>query len=122
MDQMSPGALRDRVQAFHESPDGLSVAPPPAEVFGVLDPDDQAWVEARLTPHPISTMLAPLPIEGPPGAGLPARYVACTDPLYHPRERVQGWANAYGWPVTELPTGHDAMVTAPSALASVLDA
>ncbi|MEM9059576.1 MAG: alpha/beta fold hydrolase [Pseudomonadota bacterium] len=121
VDTMSPGALRDRVKAFEASPDGIAVAPPPAEVFGVLDPADKAWVEARLTPHPISTMLSPLPISGPPGAGLSARYIACTDPVYHPPERVRGWAETLGCEVEEIPTGHDAMVTAPDALANLLD-
>ncbi|MFK7943979.1 MAG: alpha/beta hydrolase family protein [Paracoccaceae bacterium] len=122
VDHMSPGALRDRVQAIKGSPDGISLPPPPAEIFGVLDPADQAWVEARLTPHPISTMLAPLPITTAPGAGKRTRYIACMEPLYHPRERVRGWADTYGWPVSEISTGHDAMVTAPMALADLLDA
>lgn len=121
VDQMSPGKLKERVKAFQASPGGISIDPPPSEVFGVLRPADQAWVEARLTPHPISTMLSPVPIEGPPGNGLPARYIACTDPLYHPRERVKDWAGDLGWPVDEIATGHDAMVTAPDALVALLD-
>ena len=121
IDQLSPGRLRQRLEAFQASPDGFSVAPPPSEYFGVLDPAQQSWVDARLTPHPISTMTSPLPIEGPPGAGLPARYIACTDPLYHPRERVQAWTSDLGWEVDEIPTGHDAMVTDPDALIDMLD-
>ena len=121
VDQMSPGALRERVKAFEASPDGISIAAPPAEVFGVLDPSQQAWVEARLTPHPISTMLAPMPITGKPGNGLPARYIACTDPLYHPHERVRGWAEMLGCTAEQIATGHDAMVSAPDALVEMLD-
>ena len=121
IDHMSPGKLRERVKAFEASPDGISIDPPPAEVFGVLDPLDQAWVEARLTPHPISTMLAPLPITAKPGNGLPARYIACTDPLYHPSERVRDWAEILGCEAEEIATGHDAMVTAPDALVEMLD-
>lgn len=121
IDHMSPGKLRERVKAFEASPDGISIAPPPAEVFGVTDPAQRAWVEARLTPHPISTMLARMPTKGAPGGDLSARYIACTDPLYHPRERVRSWAGDRGWAVDEIQTGHDAMVTAPAALVDLLD-
>lgn len=121
IDTMSPGKLKERVLAFAASPDGVSIEPPPASAFGVLDAEDQAWVEARLTPHPISTMQSALPITGPPGNGLPARYIACTDPLYHPRERTSAWAAALGTSVEDLGTGHDAMVTAPEALVELLD-
>lgn len=121
VDTMSPGALRDRVKAFEASPDGIGVAPPPASVFGVLDPGMQAWTEARLTPHPISTLLSPLPITGKPGNGLPARYIACIDPLYHPHERVREWGDILGCTPEQLATGHDAMVTNPDALVELLD-
>lgn len=121
VDTMSPGALRDRVKAFEASPDGIAIAAPPASVFGVLDAGQQAWVEARLTPHPISTLLSRLPITGTPGNGLPARYIACTDPLYHPHERVREWANMLGCSVEPIATGHDAMVTAPEVLVEMLD-
>jgi pimeloyl-ACP methyl ester carboxylesterase len=121
IDSLSPGKLSERLSAIDTSENGVSVDPPSSKVFGVLKPADQAWVEARLTPHPISTMISPLPIEGPPGNGLSARYIACTDPLYHPTERVQGWASEFGWHVDEIPTGHDAMVTAPDALVELLD-
>lgn len=121
VDHMSPGALKERVESINNSPDGISIPPPPAEVFGVLDPADKAWVEARLTPHPSSAMLSPLPIKGPPGGVRPTRYIACAEPRYHPTERVRGWADKYGWPVDEIQTGHDAMVTAPLALADLLD-
>ena len=121
IDTMSPGPLRDRVKAFEASPDGISMEPPPATVFGVLDSAQQAWVEARLTPHPISTMTSPLPITGRPGNGLPARYIACTDPLYHPHERVRGWGEILDCTPEQIATGHDAMITAPDALIELLD-
>lgn len=121
VDTMSPGKLRERVKAFEASPDGISIAPPPASMFGVTDPEQQAWVEARLTPHPISTMLAPLPIEGTPGNGLPARYVACTDPLYHPQDRVREWGTVLNCTPEQIATGHDAMVCAPEQLVEMLD-
>lgn len=121
VDHLSPGKLAERVRAFEASSDGLSIVPPPAGVFGVLRPEDIAWVQPRLTPHPISTMVAPSPLTRPPGAGLPARYIACTDPQYHPPDRVRGWADMLGCSVETLATGHDAMVTDPLSLLEALD-
>ncbi len=121
VDTMSPGALRDRVKAFNASCHGVSIPAPPALAFGVLDPAQQAWVDARLTPHPISTMLSPLPITGRPGNNLAARYIACTDPLYHPHVRVREWGNMLGCTPEQMATGHDAMVTDPDALVDMFD-
>ncbi|MEM9139378.1 MAG: alpha/beta hydrolase family protein [Pseudomonadota bacterium] len=120
-DKLAPGVLADRIHAAAKDGGDIAVPPPPISAFGVTDPADVAWAEPRLTPHPISTMLSPLPIKGPPGAGLNARYIACTDPEYHEPARVRGWAQTYGWPVAEIATGHDAMVTAPEALSDMLD-
>lgn len=120
-DTMSPGALKERVLAFEASPTGTAIDPPPSSVFGVLDPDDQAWVEARMTPHPISTMIAPIPLTNKPGNDLPTRYIACTDPMYHPQERVRGWGEILGCTAEQIATGHDAMVTAPDALVEMLE-
>ena len=59
---------------------GVSVPPPPAEAFGIDDAALAAALAARLTPHPLGAYDSPLPIEGPPGGGLPATYVRCTAP------------------------------------------
>jgi len=99
-----------------------AIAPPDPAAFGITDPGDRAWVAARLTPHPITTMVSPLPIEGPPGNGLPARYIRCADPTYHAPERVRDWSQRFGWPVEDIASGHDAMVIAPAALAKILAA
>ncbi len=120
-DGLPPERVSERVRLAEESSGGISIPPPPASVFGVPDPADAAWLEARMTPHPLSTYRSPLPIQGPPGNGLPGRYVTCTDPIYHPLESVRRWVAQAGWPVEEIATGHDAMITAPAALVDMLD-
>ena len=117
-DVIAPGKLGDQIAA---SPDGISIPPPGPEAFGVLNAQQAAWLQPRLTPHPLSTMLSPLPIRGVPGNGLPARYIACTRPIYHSPESVFDWADRSGWPVEEIEAAHDAMVTDPAALAEMLD-
>lgn len=119
LDAIDPDKLKNR-EALAAS-GMVALPPPPASAFGITDPADAAWVEAQMTDHPLSTMLDQLPIQGPPGNGLKARYIACTDPGYHPPERVRGWTEEPGWPVEEIPCGHDAMVTAPAALTEILD-
>jgi hypothetical protein len=50
---------------------------------------------------------------------VPGAYIECTDWMRvftHQAER----ARSRGWSVHELPTGHEAMVTAPDALAQLL--
>lgn len=120
-DMLPPDKVAERVAQAEDSSGGLSIPPPPAASFGVTDQADAAWLEARMTPHPLSTYQSPLPIQGPPGNGLSARYIVCADPLYLPLEAVRSWVIRAGWPVEEIATGHDAMLTAPDALVERLD-
>ena len=120
-DSLAPETVAERTRLAEETSGGVSIPPPPASSFGVLDRQDTAWLEARMTPHPLSTYLSPLPIDGAPGNGLPRRYIICTDPVYRPLEAARRWVARAGWPVEEIATGHDAMVTAPDALVETID-
>ena len=118
-----PGDVAAARRAAAEAHDGgVSIPPPDPSAFGVEDPAAAAALAARLTPHPLSVYEAPLPISGPPGGGLPAVYVRCTAPVYAPLVASVDRARAHGWPVVELAAGHDAMWTAPAALADLLEA
>lgn len=117
VDVIDPAKMAKRL----ETADDLSIPAPGPEAFGVLDARQAAWLQPRLTPQPLSSMTSRLPITGVPGNGLPARYIACTRPIYHPTERVFDWADRSGWSIEEIETGHDAMVTDPTALAELLD-
>src|SRR6056297_899424 len=99
---------------------GVSIPPPPPEAFGVTDPEQAAWLTARLTPHPLSVYESPLPIDGAPGNGLPCLYVECVDPVYAPLASSRERARAWGWRVETLATGHDAMVSDPEATARLI--
>ena len=44
----------------------------------------------------------------------------CTDPLFAGLQPTRDWVAAHGMPTVELATGHDAMITAPQALADLL--
>jgi pimeloyl-ACP methyl ester carboxylesterase len=113
---------RMRLAASHDALRAAAIPPPPAASFGIPDPADRAWVDRHLTPHPARSFDSPLMLANPPGNGLDCAYIACTLPAIMPHARFQGIARAtLGCRLYELPTGHDAMVTAPAALAALLE-
>jgi pimeloyl-ACP methyl ester carboxylesterase len=111
-----------RIKAAQESSGGLSLPVPKAAAFGVTDPQQTAWVESRLTPHPLATYTSPLKLANKVGNGLPVSYIFCAEPMYGPLEASRDWVKAAGWRMVEIRSGHDAMVIAPDRLADILDA
>ncbi len=100
---------------------GVSIPPPDPGIFGVPPGPDADWVRRRLTPHPAGTMESSLTLSKPPGNGVPATYIVCTSPIYAPLAQHHDYARSRpGWGWRELATGHDAMVTAPAAVAELL--
>jgi pimeloyl-ACP methyl ester carboxylesterase len=96
---------------------GWLCPPPPPELVGVTDPDDAAWLVPRLGPHPFRTFVDPTRLSGRVDA-LPHHAAVCAEGLGLP---FAAMAAGVGCPEpTVLPTGHDAMVTAPAALADFL--
>ena len=117
-----PEKTRETREAMARDHDGgVSIPPPPAASFGVLDPARAEWLTARLTPHPIRTYRTSLRLTRPPGAGLPTVYVHCAEPDYAPLRWSVARARAGGWRVETLRAGHDAMVAAPEATADLLE-
>ncbi|WP_062201532.1 alpha/beta fold hydrolase [Demequina salsinemoris] len=87
-------------------------------VLGVKDPTDRDWLSPRLTPHPWKTYTDPL-LLGSDLDRVPAQYIECVSWMRAFRGHADR-ARALGWPVHELETGHEAMVTAPQELAELL--
>lgn len=108
------------------APDGEWMAPPPAAVFGVPAGPQAAWVQRRLTPHPLSSWTEPLALGAGGSEGLARTYVLCTDPILpntaFPAHaaRIRAGEAGTGWRSVDLPTGHDAMITAPQAVAKII--
>ena len=100
---------------------GFAVPAPTPAMFGIPPGPAADWVASRLCPHPLRTFMTPLVLRNKPGNRLPSTYVCCTDPIYAnlttSRERAR---QRPGMAWRELPTGHDAMVTAPEATADLL--
>jgi len=101
--------------------EGLRMAIPAPEKFGVFEPQQAQWLMRRLTPHPLNAYREPLLLRHPLGNGLPKTYIAVTDPWYAPLADVRTWVKAQpDWDWREIAAGHDAMVTSPDALADLL--
>ncbi|HTW12988.1 MAG TPA: alpha/beta fold hydrolase [Solirubrobacteraceae bacterium] len=89
------------------------------EVLGVTDPVDVEWLSALMVPHPYKAFNDPVRLT-PQSLSIPSTFIECVDWMRvfrNARERAQ----ARGWPVYELHTGHQAMTTAPHELAELLD-
>jgi pimeloyl-ACP methyl ester carboxylesterase len=87
-------------------------------VLGVTEQADLDWLGPKLTPHPWKTYTDVLRLTGA-GDAVPAAFVECVSWMRVFKGHAER-ARERGWPVHELDTGHEAMVTAPKALADVL--
>ncbi len=89
------------------------------EVLGV-GPDEAATHAARLSPHPLGTMLDPLDASGPSSAA--RTYICCSrNPLgmfdaYARQARVSN-----DWRYFELPSPHDAVYAMPAVIAGIIE-
>jgi pimeloyl-ACP methyl ester carboxylesterase len=97
------------------------VPPVPATALGVSDAEDLAWINARVVKQPFATFNEPVRLTAPAGAGLLRTYIACIQPASGSfGQFADKLRDDPGWQFKELRTGHNAMVTAPQALAKAL--
>jgi pimeloyl-ACP methyl ester carboxylesterase len=115
-DGVPPDVAESRTAAATE----LAFPVPSASAVGLTDPDDRAWVDRRLTPQPLRSYAEPFGLRHPLGNGLPITYIRCTDPPFPTLLSGQAIARREGWDWREIPTGHDAMISAPEATAAEL--
>jgi len=108
------GAVVDGVELV------LLPAPGAAAFYGIDDPDDQAWADARLTGHPWKCFEQPLVLTNEDALwAIPQFHIICTstlgtrDPLPIDRARAEGrlWT---------IDTGHDLMITEPRLVTDAL--
>jgi pimeloyl-ACP methyl ester carboxylesterase len=90
--------------------------------YGVTDPDDIAWMEDKLTPHPWKCFEQPLSLAHEEAVRqIPRTIINCTETLsIKPRERTEERV-LRGDRVWELDTGHDLMISEPDAVAEMLE-
>ena len=103
--------------------DGFKLPTWPPEAFGVLPEDGWVydWVKRRLTSMPFGSLTTPLALKNGDVTDPNVLFINCNGRPFGDNSRpgLQK-AKARGWTVQDLDTGHDAMVTAPDALANML--
>ena len=119
---LPPEVVAARRKLVAEQGLGIAMPPPPVTAFGIPEDHPQAaWVREHLTPHPVGTYESTLNLAGPVGNNRPRTYIQCTNPVYGPAESSRQLVRRQqGWRWLEIPTAHDAMVTAPADLSRML--
>jgi pimeloyl-ACP methyl ester carboxylesterase len=118
MMDLATESQRTRCREAVRKGDGWRLPPFPVGVFGIDDPADAAWVERQLVPQPFATMEQPLRLAR--GVSALCTLVYCTDRPPGNYEGYEQRAKRMGWPYRRLDAGHDAMITAPREVASLL--
>jgi len=98
----------------------LLPVPNMAAFFGITDPEDAAWAEARFTPHPWKCFDQPLTLRnGDAAFTLPRTNINCTPTLLDSPEAMR-LRQTSGGRNFEIDTGHDLMISEPRKLADLL--
>lgn len=102
-----------------DADEGWNIPPIPSAAFGV-GLEDQAWVDAQLTPQPVETYFEPVHL-GEAVAGQRQTYIRCVqasgDLL---ATSVQRARSDPAWRYVEIDAPHDAMISHPDLLAQAL--
>jgi pimeloyl-ACP methyl ester carboxylesterase len=119
----NPEMVKARIESAMGHP-LRGIAVPPASGFG-LQGDDADWVNRRQRPQPLGTYTQALQFDMARLAKLPRSFYDCVAPaspgIAPSRLRVRSpnfWGG--GWHLTEMQTGHDAMVSSPDELVKLL--
>ena len=87
----------------------------------ITDPADIAWMEPRLTPHPLAVMEEPIRLSTAGIARVPGAFIRCAEqPDDEEVKATRAKVSARGWDYHEVQSDHEAMITAPGELAGLL--
>lgn len=112
-----PNVKTGMINRANEVGEGWYVPPFEGNYFGITEIEDQEWVMARLTPHPIKTFQQPARFSRASYLIVPCSFIACQWAL---QTYGQKPPQAEEMHYVELSTAHDAMITAPCELADIL--
>ncbi|MGQ4447018.1 alpha/beta hydrolase [Streptomyces griseus] len=101
----------------------LPEGPPPAGLFGVTDPADQAWLRTMLSDESARCFLQPVRLGNPAADAIPRTHIHCvgSEPPGVTRRPVPATQpNGAPSQVREVRSGHDCMITVPDELAELL--
>jgi pimeloyl-ACP methyl ester carboxylesterase len=116
------GEARAAFVARAES-DGRLRPRPREHPWGITQPEDVAWVNSKITPHPIKAFSDPVRVTDADRFAGRRTFVLCFEDKDAASAEVQTAMRVQaepGWRYRELATGHDAMITTPRELAELL--
>jgi pimeloyl-ACP methyl ester carboxylesterase len=118
-EEQPPQIAHHYAESVRERGFGWLIPPRGLEVLGVTEPADVDWLTQLMVPHPYRTFNEPAQVT-PESLTIASAYIECVDwmRVFRPQREK---AEARGWPVSELSTGHQAMTTAAGPLAKRLD-
>jgi pimeloyl-ACP methyl ester carboxylesterase len=90
-----------------------------ARFLGITDAADIAWVNRRVTDHPLSTYLQPARLKYPVGNSVARTYVSCTITLPLFDKAKQRLRTDPEWHFLTLDACHECMITEPGAVARI---
>lgn len=92
-----------------------------ARMLGLTKDDDIAWVNRRVTDHPLSTYLQRVEFKNPIGNGVAKTYIACTGATLRVFDASKAMARSDpAWHYVTLDSCHDCMVSDPNEVADLL--
>jgi pimeloyl-ACP methyl ester carboxylesterase len=118
LDLVAPGEREKRIEAANKEGGGwrLPPNPPPPDT----SEEDLAWITPRRVMQPLKTFEQPIRLGGAVER-LPRTYIYCTRPRpVDPFRQFAERASQEGWQRFDLDASHSPNVTAPDALAEIL--
>ncbi|MBN8927338.1 MAG: hypothetical protein BGO51_22630 [Rhodospirillales bacterium 69-11] len=116
--------LSDHVQRPTAVTTALATGPSPEDaarrMFASLDPETKEWALARVTPHPVAAMAAPVKLDRFWDMDWDASVIWCRQSPNPPRAHQERAAARLKARWHELDTGHYPMLTEPEALARLI--
>jgi pimeloyl-ACP methyl ester carboxylesterase len=105
-----------------ERGDGISIAPEShdAAAFGVDDPADVAWLERRLTSHPLRCFEEPVELGSGYESVTSKTFVRCGFQAAFAEPQTARLEADPAWRVLRWDVGHDAMIISPDAVVDLL--
>ncbi len=116
-----PGRVAYYEKLVAEEGAGWLLPPNSAAFYGLTDPEDQEWVDARSRPHPFATIRQPIQLRTTAKPTFPRSYIWASDfaqgPFARFAERVR---DDPSWDYREISGGHLLMVSHPDQVANAL--
>lgn len=119
---LTHGLKDDAIEAAHATlMHGLGLPAPPPETFDVpADHPAYGWAARRTTPMPWACLVEPLPKLADRFRALPKIYVAAAGNSLAGPAAGRSQAEAEGWKIEVIASGHDLPLTAPAETAAAI--